>query len=65
MKLNPLQIVSLTMFGLSVVSFLAMKSYQSHLAGWAAVVFGFAAIIAMIVSGLKKLKAGKIAKPGV
>lgn len=53
------------MFGLSVVSFLAMRSYQSHMSGWAAVVFGFAAIITMVLAGLRKLKTGKIAKSGL
>ena len=62
LKLNPLQIISLAMFALSVVSFLAMRSYQSHVAGWAAVFFGFAAIITMMIAGLQKLKTGKMTK---
>jgi len=49
------------MFGLSVISFFVMRSYQSHIAGWSAVVFGFAAIITMVIGGLRKLKDGKVA----
>jgi hypothetical protein len=50
------------MFGLSVISFFVMRSYQSNLAGWSAVVFGFVSIITMVASRLRKLKNGKIAK---
>ena len=50
------------MLGLSVISFFVMRSYQSQIAGWSAVVFGFASITIMVVSGLRKLKNGKIAK---
>jgi hypothetical protein len=50
------------MFGLSVVSFLFMRRYESHIAGWGAVVFGFAAITTMIISGLRKFRDGKITK---
>jgi hypothetical protein len=50
------------MFGISVISFVIMHSYQSNIAGWSAVVFGFASITTMIVGGLRKLKDGKIAR---
>ena len=50
------------MLGVSVISFFVMRSYQSNIAGWSAVVFGFASIITMVVGGLRKLKDGKITK---
>jgi len=50
------------MLGLSVLSFIIMRNYESQIAGWAAVVFGFASITTMIINGLRKLKDGKIAK---
>ncbi len=50
------------MFGLSVLSFIIMRSYQSHIAGWGAVVFGFIAITTMIIGGLRKLRDSKITK---
>lgn len=50
------------MLGLSAISFLIMRSYQSHIAGWVAVVFGFISITTMIISGLRKLKDSKITK---
>lgn len=50
------------MLGLSALSFFIMHSFESQIAGWSAVVFGFASIITMIVGGLRKLKNGKIAK---
>ena len=50
------------MLGLSALSFLIMHIYESQIAGWGAVVFGFVSIITMIISGLRKLKNGKIAK---
>jgi hypothetical protein len=62
MKIESLSILSVIMFGLSALSFFIMRAYESHIAGWSAVVFGFAAIITMIISGLRKLKVGKIAK---
>ncbi len=50
------------MLGLSALSFLIMCTYQSHIAGWGAVVFGFTAIVTMTISGLRKLRDGKIIK---
>jgi len=40
-----------------------MHTYKSYIAGWAAVVFGFIAIITMMIPGLEKLRASKITKP--
>lgn len=54
--------ISLVTFGLSVLSFLAMHTYKSSIAGWSAVVFGFIAIITMMIPGIKKLRADKITK---
>lgn len=62
LKISPLVALALITFGLSVLSFLVMRTYQSHIAGWAAVVFGFTVIISMVTSGLRKLNTGKIAK---
>jgi hypothetical protein len=55
--------VSLIMFGLSAASFLVMRVYESHIAGWSAAGFGFVAMISMMVPGLQKLLKGKIVKP--
>jgi hypothetical protein len=55
-------IVSLVTFGISAASFLLMRMYQSHIAGWFAAGFGFVAIITMMVPGLQKLRAGKVTK---
>ncbi|MDE1811839.1 MAG: hypothetical protein KGH85_03090 [Thaumarchaeota archaeon] len=57
--------ISLITFSLSVISFLVMHTYKSHIAGWGAVVFGFIAIITMMIPGIKKLRAGKTTKPKV
>ncbi|MGI0069447.1 MAG: hypothetical protein ACREAN_04235 [Nitrosopumilaceae archaeon] len=57
--------ISLITFGLSVASFLIMRTYQSHIAGWGAVVFGFIAIITMMIPGLEKLRSNKITKTKV
>ena len=62
LKITPLAALALITFGLSVLSFVIMRTYESHIAGWAAVVFGFTAIISMITSGLRKLKTDKITK---
>jgi hypothetical protein len=45
------------------MSFLVMHTYKSYIAGWAAVVFGFIAIITMMVPGLERFRANKTAKP--
>jgi len=58
-------VASLITFGLSASSFLVMREYQSHIAGWCAAGFGFVAIITMMVPGVQKLRSGKIAKPKV
>ena len=50
------------MLGLSVLLFGIMRMYESHLAGWGAVVFGFASITTMIIGGLRKLRDAKISK---
>ncbi|MDE1831731.1 MAG: hypothetical protein KGI02_05095 [Thaumarchaeota archaeon] len=55
--------ISLITFSLSVVSFLIMHTYKSYIAGWTAVIFGFIAIITMMIPGLEKLRAKKITKP--
>jgi len=55
-------VVSLVTFGISAASFLLMRTYQSTIAGWCAVGFGFVAIITMVIPGLQKLRAGKVAK---
>ncbi|MDE1832497.1 hypothetical protein [Candidatus Nitrosotalea okcheonensis] len=55
--------ISLITFSLSVASFLVMHTYKSYIAGWAAVIFGFIAIITMMIPGLEKLRAKKITKP--
>ena len=55
-------ILSLVTFGISAASFLLMRTYQSHIAGWFAAGFGFVAIITMMVPGLQKLRAGKVTK---
>jgi uncharacterized membrane protein YhaH (DUF805 family) len=60
LKLNPLATLALITFSLSVLSFVIMRTHESHIAGWTAVIFGFTAIISMTVSGLRKLKTDKI-----
>ena len=55
-------ILSVVTFGISAASFLLMRMYQSHIAGWFAAGFGFVAIITMMVPGLQKLRAGKVTK---
>ncbi|MHB8602467.1 MAG: hypothetical protein ACYC6W_06295 [Nitrosotalea sp.] len=62
MKIKSLAALALITFGLSVLSFVITRMYESHIAGWAAVIFGFTAIISMIMSGLRKLNSDKIAK---
>lgn len=62
LKINPLAALALITFGLSALSFAIMRMYESHISGWAAVIFGFTAIISMIMSGLRKLNSAKIAK---
>ena len=56
-------VISLTMFGLSAASFLAMRVYESHIAALFAAGFGFVAMTFMMIPGLKKLFTGKTAKP--
>ncbi|CUR52038.1 protein of unknown function [Nitrosotalea devaniterrae] len=58
-------VISLVTFGISAASFLLMRTYQSTIAGWCAVVFGFSAIITMVIPGLQKLRTGKITKSKV
>lgn len=62
LKIKSLSSISLIMFSLSVLSFLIMRVYESHIAGWGAVIFGFAAIITMIILGFRKLNNGRIGK---
>ncbi|MGA9230254.1 MAG: hypothetical protein WBV92_08885 [Nitrosotalea sp.] len=57
-----MSILSFITFGLSALSFLVMRIYESKIAGWAAVVFGFIAIGSMTIVGLQRLRDGKIAK---
>ncbi|MGI0062731.1 MAG: hypothetical protein ACREBA_09805 [Nitrosotalea sp.] len=54
--------ISLITFSLSVLSFLAMHTFKSNIAGWSAVIFGFIAIITMMIPGIKKLRADRITK---
>jgi len=54
--------ISVITFGISAAAFLLMRTYQSTIAGWFAAGFGFVAIITMIIPGLQKLRAGKVAK---
>ena len=53
------------MFGLSAASFLAMRVYESHMAGLFAAGFGFVAMVFMMIPGLQKLLRGKTVKPKV
>lgn len=62
LQIKSLPVFSVIMFGLSAASFLIMRSYESQIAGWSAVAFGFACIITMIISGLQKINKGKVAK---
>lgn len=62
LKISSMFVASLVAFGISAASFLLMRVYQSHIAGWFAAGFGFVAIITMIIPGLQKLRAGKVAK---
>ncbi|MGI0006809.1 MAG: hypothetical protein ACREAR_02290 [Nitrosotalea sp.] len=54
--------ISLITFSLSVLSFLAMHTYKSNIAGWSAVIFGFVAIITMMIPGVRKMRADRVTK---